>query len=380
MEAVVNSRQMPSDWFGPYMGFEHAELLQLGHYPVGFFPKSLHYGRFLAKEGHLSALRNIYRASPAGALPGSPRAPQTWHSGLPEELHPTTWVADRTLARLRAIGDRPFFLWCSFADPHHPFDPPAPWCRALDPRDVRLPHRDVRELDQKPPSHRNFAMGGSPLTRALNTPGATISDRALATLIAAYHGMVAQIDHQVGRILEAVEALGETIVIFTTDHGELLGDHAMLLKGPFHYDGLVRVPLMLRAPGFPAGHRVADPIGHVDLVPTLERLLGMPPSARVQGGDLAPVVRGQASREAVLCENDHRIWFRSHVQTLVTKDYKLNRVVGEAHGELYGRRDDPGERENRWRETALRRELEARLDALLPRWESHREPVTLAPA
>jgi len=383
METIANSRHMKDDWYGPYMGFEHVELLQLGHFPFGYGPAplGLHYGRFLASHG--GALRNFLRAAPRRALVGSPRAPQTWHSSLPEELHPTTWVADRTIERLRALRGRPFFLWCSFADPHHPFDPPAPWCRRVDPADVRLPRRDVRELDDKPPWQKRFALGLGLFARALNTPGASVSDRELAIMIAAYLGLVAQLDHQVGRILRALEQEGladDTAVFFTTDHGELLGDHALLFKGPFHYDGLVRVPLIARVPGWPSGARVDDPVGTIDLAPTFERLLGVRAGARVQGEDLAPLLSG-GRRDAALCENDHRIGFREHVQTLVTRDYKLNRHVGRAYGEIYDRRADPGETRNLFHDAALRARLEAQLDDVLPPLdEPQRAPVGLLPA
>lgn len=371
-------------WTGPYMGFEHVELIQLGHFPFGYGPAplGLHYGRWLAAHG--GGWRNFAKASPARKLAGSPRAPQVWHSALPEALHPTTWVADRTIEALRARRDRPFFVWASFPDPHHPFDPPAPWCDRFRAADMPLPRRDPRELDGKPPWQARFSRGLGRWASALNVAGGRISDRALAEIIAAYHAMVAQIDHAVGRIVGALDALGlgaRTAVVYTSDHGELLGDHGLIFKGPFHYQGLLRVPLVVRAPGWPAGARVADPVGLVDLAPTMASWLGVRMSD-VHGRGLEGVVAGRERRDAAVTENDHRIGFREHVQTITTPAARLSRHVGRPYGELYLRGEDPGEHVNRWDDRpGLRAELEELLDARLPPWTvPQREPVSWLPA
>ncbi len=396
MEAAWNAARMPEGWYGPYMGFSHVELIQLGHYPFGFgpWPFGLHYGRWLAgvaPDGHTitgraALLRNsLRRMREAGPARERDLAPQTWRSALPEPLHPTSWIADRAIARLEALGDRPFFLWVSFPDPHHPFDAPEPWASRFDPRDLPLPRRDPAELAGKPPLQRRFSEGLGFWARALNTPAARLPDRDLATMIAAYYGMVAQLDHHIGRILDALSARrleARTTVAFTSDHGELLGDHGLLFKGPFHYDGLLRVPLVLRGPGLPAGRRVDDPVGTIDLAPTFERILGVPAGGAVEGRDLAPVIEGRERRDAVLTDNDHRFVLREHVQTLTTRDHKLSRHIGRPYGELYVRAEDPGERENRWSDRpALRAELEAELDRRLPPARGpSRRTVSLLPA
>lgn len=387
MEAMANAVSMPEHWQGPYMGFEHVDLIELGHYPAGYgpWPLGLHYGKWLAKDGRLKALERFARAGPWSALPPRRRGPQTWNCALPEELHPTTWTADRTIEALRRSKDKPFFIWCSFADPHHPFDPPAPWCYRYDAKDMTLPRRDPGEFAGKPAIQRKFSEGISSLTAPLNPAGAKISDRALAEVMAAYYGMVAQLDHNIGRVLGELATLGleeETLVVFTSDHGELLGDHSMLLKGPFHYDGVVKVPLIVKGPKVPAGRRVDAPVGTIDLVPTFEQLLGSTPGARVEGESLLALLNGKAGRDAAVCENDHRIWFRTHVQTIVTREWKLNVHCGEPLGELYDRRNDPGEFENRWGDRPrIRAELSEELARRLPAWhEPRRRPVSILPA
>lgn len=393
MEAIPNSARMPDDWRGPYMGFDFAELLQLGHYPGGYgpWPLGLHYGRFLARDGWLESARRFFLAGRHAGLAPKPTAPETWNSALPLELHPTTWVADRAIDYLRdpARGDAPWFLWTSFADPHHPLDPPAPWCFRYKPEDVHPPRRDPAELDTKPPPQKRFSEG-LPFLSYFNPPGGRLTERQLREMIAAYYGMVAQLDESIGRVLAALDAsgmAGNTLVVFTVDHGELLGDHGLLFKGPFHYDGLLRVPMILRGEGIPAGVTVRDPVGTIDLVPTFEAYAGVARGETpVEGRSLLPTLAGDDPREFAISENDTRFPLfplKVHVQTLIGHRYKLNRHVGESYGELYDRREDPEERVNLWGALpALRAELGAELDARLPPWRDRtpRRALGLGPA
>ena len=101
--------------------------------------------------------------------------------------------------------------------------------------------------------------------------------------------MIHQIDHQVGRILAALDArglAGDTLVIFSADHGDYMGDHQMILKGPIHYEALIRVPLLVRGSGFGAGAVVDDPVGTIDLAPTCLRACGIELPASLEGQPL----------------------------------------------------------------------------------------------
>ena len=206
---------------------------------------------------------------------------QTWRNALPEEDHPP-----RGSPTARATGcahvDGPFFGWVSFTDPHHPMDPPAPWCDRYAPDDVLevLPEVHPDEFDGKPPLHKLLAQGcaGRPLEWA-NPGGATLTREDLAAMTAGYYGMVAQLDHAIGRVLDVLDERGladDTLVIVTTDHGEFLGEHQMIFKGPFGYDSLLRVPLLVRGPGRRRG-RGGRPIrsGTIDLAPTMLAAAGL---------------------------------------------------------------------------------------------------------
>jgi arylsulfatase A-like enzyme len=378
LESVAGSAAMREGWRGPYMGFADVELVIFGHHihPEGAArpehwgppPRGLHYARFLFRDGEAAGLRRLDLMNKEAALRPSP-APETWASALAEEDHPTTWVADRTIDFLRGVDRRrPWFCWASFTDPHHPMDPPAPWCDRYRAADMTLPERRPGELDRKPPFHRFWANGLPEPMAWANPGGARLSEREMAEMMAGYYGMVAQLDHAIGRLARALDDTGQaddTLVVVTTDHGELLGDHQMLFKGPLHYDGLLRVPLVVRGPGVTRGV-VREPVGTIDLVPTILERAGLPIPATVEGRSLARFLAGAPDERAwVLTENDHEMGMRAYLRTITTKRWVLTRYESSPDvGELYDRGVDPGEFENRWDDPAcagVRRDLLALL-------------------
>jgi arylsulfatase A-like enzyme len=379
VESVIDSALVPADWNGPYFGFRHVELVtdvhnirlapDMGRWNWGFGPPplGLHYARYLFRDGHEQGLARLRRMQPEAAG-ATWDYTQTWKNELDEEDHPTTWIADRAIAWLRRI-DRPFFAWVSFPDPHHPFDPPHPWCDRYDPADMGgvLPRAHPEEFERKPPFHQMWTQGfrGTPIEWA-NPGWALLDERQQLGILAAYYGMVSQLDHNIGRVLGALATCGhaaDTLVVFTADHGDYLGDHQMMLKGPIHYEALLRVPLIVRGPGFAAGAVVEDPVGTIDLVPTVLRACGLPIPAAIEG---RPVLDGP--REWVLTEDDimrGAMAFR----TLTTRHYRITRNEHDPDGgELYDLADDPGELVNRWTDPALastRRDILATLDAVM---------------
>jgi len=184
--------------------------------------------------------------------------------------------------------------------------------------------------------------------------------------LAAYYGMIAQIDHQVGRILALLEARGfssETLVLFTADHGDYMGDHGMILKGPIHYESLVRVPLLVRGPGFVRGARVDDPVGTIDVAPTALRAAGLPIPKAMEGRPF-----GEGPREHVLTEDDILRGILAF-RTLTTRRWRITRNERDPEGgELYDLQEDPGELVNRWADPArasVRSDLLAALDDVM---------------
>jgi arylsulfatase A-like enzyme len=178
-----------------------------------------------------------------------------------------------------------------------------------------------------------------------NPGGATYTREQLATMHAGYYALISQIDHQVGRILATLDELGladDTLVLFSTDHGEFLGEHQMMFKGPLSYDSLLRIPLLVRGPGFEAGSVDDRPVGTIDLGATMFDVCGIEAPAHVQGRSLRP---GAGA---------HRGW-------TLTEDM-------DGMGELYDLADDPGELVSRWSDPGydgVRTDLLALLDEIV---------------
>jgi len=140
-----------ADWHGPYMGFDHVELVVEGHnchLPLPP-PNGQHYERWYYSDDRGDERNRLYETNVG---PDTKGAPQTWHSGLEPAWHNSTWVGDRTIAFLneQAKGKKPFFVWASFPDPHHPFDCPLPWSLLHRPEDVDLPAHRTLDLDRRP--------------------------------------------------------------------------------------------------------------------------------------------------------------------------------------------------------------------------------------
>ena len=261
-------------------------------------------------------------------------------------------------------------------DPHHPFDPPADYlARYLDWLDeIPLPAYRDGELDDKPVFQRRFHEVG-----AYNVPGAfrygDLTDRNHRLVRAAYWAMVDLIDAQVGRILDALEQTGQrdrTLMIFTSDHGEMLGDHGIYLKGPFFYDQAVGVPLVVSLPGTIGGGRSTDAlIEAVDLAPTIAEAAGLSVPAGMQGRSWWQQLAGDrpitAQRQDVYSEYyNSSIMFsdpelRANLTMVRTDRHKLVVAHGRGEGELYDLAEDPGEAINRFFDPAYR---EVKLDML----------------
>jgi len=372
-ECVKSSADYDAGWRGPYMGFGHVELMLIGH--NWFLPPKPPAGQ---------AYEQWYYADRRGAernalyqhqLPPLSTAPQTFHSALPSAWHNSSWVGDRTIAYLRdaARADRPFCLWASFPDPHHPFDAPDPWSRMHHPDEIDLPPCRERDLDRRPWWHRaaleNEPKGAGDFTEARKSYSRIPpqGDRELRELIANYYGMVSLIDHNVGRILIALEEAGlaqNTLVIFTSDHGDWLGDHGLILKGPMHYEGLLRVGLIARGPATGKGLIVEDPVSTLDLGATFLDYAGVPAAIDQHGASLRPLLEQRgASRDFALNEWEllpSRAGVQLSLRTIRTRRYKLTVDLGSGAGELYDLADDPHEMVNRFDDpgcAAVRAEL-----------------------
>ncbi|RAR44693.1 arylsulfatase [Paenibacillus sp. MDMC362] len=211
-----------------------------------------------------------------------------WH--LPERLHPTNWAVEQSIDFLRRRDpDKPFFLWTSFVRPHSPLDPPQAYFDMY--KDLEMPDPPIGDwVDQVKAEAGSF----DPTTNRGKIP-----ERRLHRAQAAYYALLTHIDDQIGRLLNAVKEYGiyqNTIILFTSDHGELLGDHHYFRKS-LAYEGSTRIPFIVNDPsgryGFSKGSRVQEVIELRDIMPTFLDAAGaeIPPS--VEGQSLLPLCTGR---------------------------------------------------------------------------------------
>ena len=229
--------------------------------------------------------------------PQNPRFSYAISDHLPLEDHSTGLVAGQTVRFLEEQGDQPFALWVSFPDPHEPWVCPRSYFEEMEDQ-VQLPPWRPGEFDDGTAPERNRA-----LYEMLGVRNEEIDD--LRGLLAAYYGMVRFLDDGVGQILDALERTGlreRTIVVFCSDHGDLMGEHQMQCKGGVFYDALVRVPLIVSWPGqIPQGKRDSSLVNLVDVLPTLLHWQGAVIPRSIQGAPL-PTATESAPRDAAFSE------------------------------------------------------------------------------
>jgi len=338
----------------PFYGYEHVDLCTGHGDQVGG-----HYYQWLRTQTpDADALRD-----PKNQLAHGYTCPQAVRTAVPEELYPTRWVTDRALdwldAHAKSERDTPFFAMVAYPDPHHPFTPPGKYWDLYDPADMSPPASFGERNRKVPPTVewlRARRADGSAVLDS-QTPF-SIEEGELREAMALTCGMIAMIDDGVGALLARLEALGlaeSTVVVFTADHGDFMGDHGIVLKGPIHYESITRVPfLWADTPDRARPGASAALCGTVDIAATVLDRAGLEPYWGMQGRSLLGLAAGDADEDAdVLIEEDSQraeLGFDSppRITTLVTRDWRLSVYDGVAWGELYSLADDPLELDNRW--------------------------------
>lgn len=237
--------------------------------------------------------------------------------------------------------DRPFFLATHFFGPHLPYILPDEFFDLYDPDTIRLPESVAETFENKPPVQANYS--------GLWTYD-TLGDATSRKLIAAYWGYVTMIDHEIGRILDAVERLGlgeTTAVMFTADHGEFTGAHRLHDKGPAMYDDIYRIPGLVRIPGAPANTVRDELVSLTDFTATILDIAGLDPSKAVDSRSLVPLIEGRdVPWSPTMLAEYHGHHFPYPQRMLRTLTHKLV-VNPESVNELYDLVLDPSELVNR---------------------------------
>ena len=374
---LKNERNWPSPLMqrhsGPFYGFEHFEIASNHADQVGgdylFWARAQHAG--------FDALR-----APASALP-DPRysAPQARRTAIPEVHYPSSYVAERTVAWLeehaRERADAPFFMQMSLPDPHYPFTPPGRYWDLYDPDEVALPD-SFASADHMAVAGMKAAHRAGRAHREGHAPFA-VTEREAREIIALTYGMIGLIDDCVGRVTAALDRLGlgaTTVVIFTSDHGDHMADHGIVLKSPLHFQGLVRVPFLWRDPNGANG--VSGALGStIDIAPSILIRAGIQPNNGVQGRDLFD---DAAEPDGVLIETDNPFPGgppMPRTRTLVTRGWRLTVHQNVDWGEPYDLVADPGEVENLWEDSAHQERRAALTEQLLRRMIALQENAPL---
>ena len=335
----------------PFYGFEHVDLCTTHGDQVGG-----HYYVWLkARRPDADKLRDRKHQ-----LAHDYVCPQAYRTPIPEELYPTSYIAEKSCEWLdrHAAGDRnrPFFLMASFPDPHHPFTPPGRYWSMYRPQDMALP--------------ASFHHGNRPLARPVawaltqrESGNAVVTEQAAFAVeeleareaMALSCGMIAMIDDAVGRILARLAANGlasDTVVIFTTDHGDFLGDHRLLLKGPAHFEGITHVPFIWAEPGTRPARSTDALAGTLDIASTILDRARIAPYNGIQGESLLPAIGGGGvARDSMVIEDDQQRAVLGHaapprMRTLVTQRWRMTIAHGDSWGELYDLASDPHEMDN----------------------------------
>jgi len=279
---------------------------------------------------------------------------------VPKEAHYSHWVAERAIDFIehpRPDGE-PFLLVANFFDPHHSFGAPQEFRDMIDAAAIPAPHTKPGELDEKPAPHKAC----SEKSYSGTAPGfQDYTPEQIKEIRAQYWAMIALVDYEVGRMLAALGSSGladDTLVVFSSDHGEMLGNHQQLLKGPQLYDDLTRVPLIARWPGMIApGTDIPELVQWIDLPATFLDASCCAPGRGVQGQSLLPLAAGrnQGWRDWALSEYRYS-GFPTDPLIMTTMirhaDWKLivwhgQPACGNARdGELYNLKDDPEELNN----------------------------------
>ena len=313
--------------------------------------------------------------------------------GMPIEQHQSYWCAQKAIDFIneRKRSQQPWLFSVNFYDPHHPFDPPRElldrYTAMLD--DIPLPA--YFDGEERTKTIWQIQDHGGAYNHTSGYPFDKMNDIDHRMVRAAYWAMCDMLDIQVGRIIEALrenDELEDTIILFHSDHGEMLGDHGIYLKGPFFYDCAIKVPLIISWPGHIKNQRISQLVELMDIPETLLDLCGLDRYVGMQGQSLKPVLNGEQKNNLhrdVYCEYLNAMAChkspKAFASMIRSEQWKL--VVshsGNGEGELYDLINDPTESMNLFNDQGHAEIKAAMTSRLLDRWSHMVDPVPVRKA
>ena len=278
------------------------------------------------------------------------------YQGVPwryeERFHSDVFIGNSAVSWIRAYqGERPLFLQVGFTGPHEPWDP-LPRHVALY-ADREVPPRVMREgeLDDKPPQQRRIRDHHATTNHESRIDLSDAGEQDIAHMRRHYYAKITTVDEQIGRVLDVLEERGyleNSLLVFCSDHGEMLGDHGMAYKW-LMYDSIVHIPLIICRPDASERGEVNDLVSLMDIGPTILEAAGIPVPTYLEGRSLMPYLDGEPiqPREFVFSEDNYVTMMRS-------EEYKLVYYIGQEAGELYDLRQDKDELWNLWSDLSYR--------------------------
>lgn len=367
----------------PFYGFERVNLaVDHGDKVWG------HYWRWLEQEHpEIAKLAGPENAIPTPEFELS-QFNQAWRTRVPEELSVSRYLGDRSKEQLReyAQSEQPFFLMCSFPDPHHPFTPPGKYWDMYHPDEIDLPEsfHACKDYPVTPAIQWLYQLREE--QKAVKTTPALFAcnEREAREAIALNYGSITQIDDVIGDVIQELEQQGlaeNTIIIFMSDHGDYLGDHQLLWKGPIHFRSLIRTPFIWMDPTQPTLKANTNALtSTIDVAATILDRVGLTPYNGMQGKSLLPLMKGETEklRDTLLIEEEgQRVIFgfdrRVRIRTTITERYRLSVYDGSDWGELYDLQMDPLELQNLWHNPAHQETKKDMLEAMVLSMIAHSE-------
>ncbi|QDU94575.1 sulfatase family protein [Lignipirellula cremea] len=309
----------------------------------------------LAARGLVKQQRELYRK-----LPDYAHRLGAFEWELPEDTHPDTFVGDMACWWIRNFPrTEPLFLQIGFPGPHPPYDPVMRYAEPYLKKDLPLLEVTQEELDNQPPAFKELRVHNSEIDHDSVLLELDPTQEQRHRQRAYYLANVTMIDEKVGQILEALEEKGyleNSVIIFTSDHGDCLTDHGHSQKWTM-YDLITRIPLVVWAPNrFPGGRSVDGLCQQMDLGPTILELAGVTPPPTLEAKTMLPALQGESwsGRDYVYAEQvrDGILTGCSFMTMVRSQSWKLVHFLDEPHGQLFNLDEDPDEVKNLWDDPA----------------------------